>query len=63
MTNFRIKLSDSDGTEYHTTLRRFARDNDSDPWLAEQVAKLQPGESVTFGGGAAAAVTVTRCAC
>lgn len=58
--NFKITITDDSGQTVRTSLASFARANADDPWLAKQVAKLRPGESIDLGGGAAPAVIVTR---
>ena len=49
-----------DGVVERTSLAAFARDNEGSAEVVERVLSLRPGESATFGGGAAPLIVVRR---
>lgn len=59
--NFRLTVQFEGDQPERTTLTEFLADNEgADARLCESVSTLAPGESMTYGGGAAPLVTITR---
>jgi hypothetical protein len=60
--NFRLTVQFEGDKPERTTLAEFLADNEAALDVCERVRALAPGESMTTGGGAAPAVTITRAA-